>query len=545
MQNDCIYEKENSRNKRKEKKQRYFTGFLIRVLNCIASVILVTFLVAGIAYNVLSWFGVLIILAFFLPHMVCYFVIPLFPGKKQPSRLYKTIALLMWTLLFVFMTVQVLRPDNDTWRTYSFEAELAALEEELATPDAENAATLYEPILANIDLDTIKRKILDDCKLSPATYTLKKSNDPEIPVWADGHAETVQNLMKACQMEHCHFPILPEPFADICPELDERYNKFKICTTLLCSTAEQDFSNGRMEAGLEKCLCVIHMARHYSQHSTIMSFVDSFWIERYALSTIHKFIMRKDPTDANLRLIADSIDIENNWKRDWSQILEVDKLRIKNLCGAFYEVNSRGKLRFRRRFHTNFPENSLCSNPLVNCRRKIGDRLAPFGLALIVPYRPEATGKVIDDIYEKYFSVTSRDFNWHSLNECEQYRLKQMRRLHGMRFFLQDAPYLNNVTSLSLFHDLYMLCLAKRREFHIVTGLLLYKKKYGHWPTALEDIESLVSAKAFVDPINRGSFGYELVNDTFKIYRKYRNSSEKNKSKSNVPGHPALSDWLT
>ena len=526
MQNNGIYEKENSRKKVKDKKQSSFTGVLFRILNCIATVLLVSFLIAGIAYNVLSWLGLLIVLALFLPHMTCCVVIPLFTRRKQPIRLYKTIVLPMWILFFVFATVRVFWPGNDKWRTYTFEAELEALEAKRSIPVAENAATLYEPILAQIDINAMKWKVLDEHRPFPANHTLKESKDRMILVWVDDYTEAVQDLMRACQMEQCYFPIRAEPFADASPMSKERHDKFKLCSFLLFSAAEQDFSDGRMEAGLEKCRCVIRMARHYSQQTTITSCIDGFWIERYALTTIRKVIMENNTTDKNLLLIAESIDIEYNWSKDWSQILEVEKLRMKNLSGAFYEVNPQGRLRFGCRFHTSFPWNSPGSSSTVDWRRKIGDKLAPFGLALLVPSRPETAGKIIDDIFEKYFAATNQGFSWYSLKECNQYRLKQMRCLRGMRFFLEYYPHITDVTSLLGFHDLYMRFLSKRREFHIMIGLLLYKNKYGHWPVALEDIKSLISAKAFVDPVNGGYFGYELINDTFKLYRKCRNNGD-------------------
>lgn len=526
MQNKHIYE-ENSRTKVKDSKQGSFKCVLIRVLNCIATGLLAAFLFAGIAYHVLSWFGVIIALALFLPHMTSCVVIPHFTRRRRPPELYRSIVLPLWILFLVFAAIRVFWPDDDTWRTYTFEAELAALEAKRAIPVAENAATLYEPILALIDINAVKWKILDERRPFPVNHTLKESNHYKIPVWVDDYTEPVKNLMKACQMEQCRFPIRAEPFADACPELTERYDKFELCSFLLFSAAEQDFSNGRMEAGLEKCRCVIRLAKHYSQQSTIMSCIDGFWIERYALNTIRKVIMENNTTDKNLRLIANSIDIENNWSKDWSQILEVEKLRMKNLCGAFYEVNQQGKTRFGRKFHTSFPWNSSGSDPAVDWKRKIGDKMAPIGLALLVPSRPETAGKVIDDIFEKYFTATNRSFNWYSLKECEQHRLIQMRRLRGMRFFLQQFPFFTDVTSLSKFHELYMLCLAKRRVFHIMIGLMLYKNKYGHWPASLEDIKFLIPAKAFVDPINGGSFGYRLVNDTFKLYRKRRNNGDR------------------
>jgi hypothetical protein len=526
IQNKHIYEKENSRTGIKDKKRGSFMRVLFHILNCIATGSLAVFLVAGINYHVLSWFGVMIALALFLPHVTCYVIIPHFTKRKQPLKLYKSIVLPLWILFFVFVAIRVFWPGNDTWRTYTFEAELAAIETKRAIPVAENAATLYEPVLALNDINAIKRKILDECRPFPANHTLKESDDHGIPVWVDDYAKTVQNLMKACQMEQCCFPIQAEPFADLGPELTERYDKFKHCSYLLCSAAEQDFGDGRMEAGLEKWRCLLRMARHYSQQSTIMSSLDGFWIERYALRTIRRFIMENNTTDKSLQFIANSIDIENNWSKDWSQILEVEKLREKNVCGAFYEVNQQGKLRFGRKFHTSFPWNSLGSDPAEDWRRKIGNTMAPIGLALLVPCRPETAGKVIDDIYEKYLKATNRGFSWYSLKECEQHRLTQMRRLRGMRFFLQQSPFITDITFLSRFHELYMLCLAKRRAFHIVIGLMLYKNKYGHWPVALEDIKSLVSAKAFVDPVNGGSFGYRLVNDSFKLYRKRGNNGD-------------------
>ena len=80
---------------------------------------------------------------------------------------------------------------------------------------------------------------------------------------------------------------------------------------------------------------------------------------------------------------------------------------------------------------------------------------------------------------------------------------------------------------------------------NLAVDLMLYKNKYGHWPAALEDIKFLISAKAFVDPTNNGSFGYRLVNDTFKLYRKCRNNGDAEQVNIERTRLYGSTDWLT
>lgn len=521
MQNNRMCEIEDSQADTRERKRGIFT-FLVRIANCIATGLLATFLVAGIAYRVLSWFGMAVALALFLPHMTCCVMMPAFTRRKQPPKAYKTFVSSLWILFTFFLAVEIVWPDSETWRTYTFEAELAAIESEREIPDAENAATLYESIWALTDLDAIQRKILNECGPFPATYRWEESGDPKVSAWLDDCAETVDDLMKACQVEKCRFPVQAEPFADIGPELSERHDRFRLSSHLLFLAAERDFGNGRTEAGFEKCQCVFRMAKHHSQQSTLMSFLDSLCIEQRALDLACRLIMESSATDKGLQLIAKSVDIEDNWSEDLSRILEVEKLRAKNLCGAFYEVNVRGRTRFSRRFHTGFARRSPGSGPTVNWERRIADMIAPIGLALLVPCSPETAGKVIDDTYEKYHAATGHDFDWHNLEECEQHTLTQMRRLRGMRFFLRPFAHIIDIRELSRFHDLYVLQLARRRACHIVIGLRRYKNKCGRWPATLEDIKSLTPARAFIHPIDGCSFGYKLVGDGFRLYNKDR-----------------------
>jgi hypothetical protein len=519
MRNYRGYEIEMSQTKAEERGPGIFTPVYARVLNCIAAVLLMALLAAGIVYRVFSWFGVVMILVLFLLHTICRVVIPSFTGKEQPPRLHRTIVLLLWTLFLAFLAVILFWPGNDTWRTYTFEAELAALESRRAIPDAENAATLYGRTWAFTDFEAIRRIILQDCTYHPAVRFCREPGDPKVVALLDDHAGVLRNLTKASQIEQCHFPVQVEPFADIESELSERHEKFRLSSCLLLLAAEQDIGNGRTETALEKCRCVIQMARHYSRQSTVMGFLDGFSMERWALILIDQLFMDIDITEKSLKLLAESIDVDNHWSEDWPQVLAVEKLRAKNLCGAFYEVNPQGKVRFSRRFHTAFPRNSPGYDLSLDWTGRIGDRVAPLGLALTVPWSPETAGKAIDDMYEDYYIATDRGFDQHNVKEHEQLRLTHMQRLGGMRFFLPSVCMID-ATEWPRFHVLYMGQLTRRRACVIAIGLRRYKERYGHWPVALEHIRFLIPAKAFVDPRNGNSFDYMLTNGTYRLYSK-------------------------
>jgi hypothetical protein len=449
--------------------------------------------------------------------------------------LYRRIVLPLWTLLLAFLAVILFWPDNDTWRTYTFEAELTALESRRAISDTENAATSYERTWALTDFEAIRRTVLQDCTHRPAVRFCREPGDPKVVALLGDHADVLHNLMRASQIEQCRFPIRAEPFADVESELPKRHEKFRLSSCLLLLAAEQDIGHGRTETALEKCRCVIQMAKHHSQQSTVMAFLDGFTMERWALIMIDRLFMDIDITEKSLKLLAESIDVDNHWNEDWPHVLEVAKLRAKNLCGAFYEVNLQGKMRFSRKFHTSFPGKPLRYDHPLGWKGKIGDKVATFGLALTIPWSPETAGKVIDDMYEEYCVVMDCGFDRHTLKELEQLRLAHVQRLGGMRFFLPLLCMID-VTELSKLHDLYMGQLARRRACVIALGLRCYKERYGHWPIALEHIRFLIPAEAFVDPRNGNSFGYTFTNDTYRLYCKDRNNVDVPQlGKSSVP----------
>ncbi len=76
--------------------------------------------------------------------------------------------------------------------------------------------------------------------------------------------------------------------------------------------------------------------------------------------------------------------------------------------------------------------------------------------------------------------------------------------------------------------EIYLLSIAKRRAFKIITALRRYKNTQGRWPESLDEIKSLAPPELFVDPISGDSFVYKLVDDTFTLYSKGKNKIDEN-----------------
>ena len=495
----------------KEKKR---PGIVAHIFGFVGLILWSAIFITGIIYNIFSWLGIVIIVLF-LAILVFGPIILHLTKRKQPLKAYNRITLGFWILLLGLLCIRFFWPDTETWRRYTFDDELAALEAERAIPDEENAATIYEPLLVRINPDVEKPDFFNEngCEFSASTRPWKGIEHPEFADWLDGYTDVLENLVLICQVEQCRFAIQADLFADS----PERYAKLKFCARLLLSAANRDIGEGRIETGVKKYLCVIKITNHNYQQPKIMDFFVGSGIEGLALKPIYKFIVENNATDKILEPITETIDTKNNWSEDWPTILDVEKLEIKNICGRLYETNSKGNIRFTRHASTMFDK-----RPASTLETKSGDKLAATFMALFIPYSPEAVGKIVDDMYEKHYETAASDFDWDKLTEYDQYRLSQMQRLHGMRVLVRFGPL--DASILPRIHNLYMRQVAVRRGCRLLIGLRHYKNKYEKWPQTLDEITDLAPSEAFIDPTNGGAFIYKLTEENFTIYSKGENN---------------------
>jgi hypothetical protein len=526
--------------KKKQKTEKKKPGIITFVFGCIGTALLLVFFVGGIVYSVLSWIGV-IVFGLFLANVACCVIIPPLTKRKQMPKRYRRVGLYVCILLILFIGCRIFWPDRGTWQFYTFDAELAAIEEKRAIPDDQNAALLYESLLAEIDLEADQPDFIDECGREPfsASQPWKESEHPEVLEWLNNHADILEQLKLVSKMDLCHFAVCPEPFASLKPELSDRYEKLEFCANLLLSVANRDIAKGNVEPAVRTYLSVIKLAKHCSQQPTITDFFLGSAIEQQTLMLIFRAIVEENLTDSQLRIISEAVNTQDSWSKAWPPILEVEKLSIKNFYGHAYEVNQKGKVRISR----GVIQSDDVQKSLSDWEIKLTNKIASITMPLHIPYHPETVSRVIDNAYEKYKDAALPSFNWDEIEEYEHAKNKQLRRLYSMRLILPFVGLDNS--ELSALHRCYMRLTARRRACRIFTGLRLYKNNIGVWPQKLEDVESLVPSEALIDPINGGPFVYKLTDDSFMLYSRGKNNiDEGGEYKSNWPEKAEPDDWL-
>jgi hypothetical protein len=171
-------------------------------------------------------------------------------------------------------------------------------------PDVENAANSYEASWNRFELDTVWRKFYDVQGRFPADQPGDTSSDGEALTLLNNCPDLIPSLMKACSKKLCRFPVQAQPFAVTKPELRKQCAKFGFSSDLLVLAAQRDIENGRIGDGIEKCRCMIQMAKHLFQQSTMMHFNEGLFVELNALALVTELAMSDIPSDMNLQLIA-------------------------------------------------------------------------------------------------------------------------------------------------------------------------------------------------------------------------------------------------
>ncbi|UCG58880.1 MAG: hypothetical protein JSU70_05070 [Phycisphaerales bacterium] len=497
------------------RKPRSLTATFATAVDWIAAGLLAALLVTGLTCRMFSRFGVAI-LALLLAHVVYCTIAATLTKGMHPPKAYRRTASALWILLLTLLAIRLFWPDGHTWKPYTFEDDLAAVGGRHAAPDVENAASLYETLWNRFELYAARRKFYDTQSGFPEGQRANGASKAEALTPLNNHLDLIPGLMKACSRELCHFPVQTLPLARAGPKPSRQCTKLKFFSNLLLVAAQRDIESGRLNDGLEKCKCVIQIAKHLFQQSTITHFLAGFCIERDALELVAGLAMANVPGEMDLRPVAECIDLENRWDEDWARIVEAEKLRAKNLCGQLYEVNAQGKIRFTRRFFSRSVSKSPGEVAPAGWKTKIGDTIAPIGLALLIPSSPETTGKIIDDMCQKRYLSADRYATCGVLEK--QRKLAQMlRRLCGMRF-LARFGWLETL-EVSAFDRVYVYHVAKRRNCRILIALRSYRNRHGQWPARLEDIGFLVPAVAFTDPISGRDFRYQLTSDGFKLHK--------------------------
>lgn len=427
------------------------------------------------------------------------------------------IALIIWALL---------PEDDEGWRPYTFDEELAVLEHKYAIPDEENAAFAYDEIFENLDIDANQPEFFTRSKPSSKDEPWLSKDHPETAEWLKSHQGTIEKLLQAAQKDKCRFlPIRVDPMG--IGEYMKRLPEMRQCAFLLVSAANNDVAEGRIDDGIEKYLCIIQMARHSYQQPVIIHQLVGFAIESIGLQQLNRFVIEGRPSEQQLQLLSSSlIGAENNWGSDLCKILDFEKLSAKNMfCSMAYEKNAEGKVRLSRSTLAARYEQYTQKIPSKTYHRRKCAKLGVIFVWLYVPSAPEKIGEMVDASYARYYAITEPGFDW--TREPQQLlSFLTPSNFRRIRFNYEYGTKLiadMSVESYYRIHESYLRNLAFRRGSRLLIAIKQYSIEHGSWPANFNVIKSRAPAEAFIDPVSGNEFEYENHGGRFSLYGETRN----------------------
>lgn len=441
-------------------------------------------------------------------------------------------AIVIVLIIWVFMPA-----DNEGWRPYTFDEELAALEAKYAIPDSENAATIYNKLLEDCKDVDFYGNLPTEVRINfPIREPWLRKDNPQLAKWLKSQQTIIETLIEASKIEKCQFPIIAHTVEP--GKQTNRFSPMRRWTFLLITAASNDLGESRVDEALEKYMVVLQIGKHHYQQPTGFDKLLGIAIEALTVSQFNRFVVTGDAADTHLSVIEEAmVEIKHDWSSDLPGLLDYEMLFAKNVvCGKFYDVNPNGKIRLGRYWYTALtckeydlfkerPAKPYYVLPYWQRINRAGTILSWF----FVYYKPKKAAKIIDAVYEKNYVMADPNFDWK----------EQPKKVSPM--FRFNFPYLIEHLAALLepfysIHYIYVRAISRQRASRLIIALRRYKNKNGQWPETLDQIKSSAPGEIFVDPINGGSFVYKLTEENFALYSKGKNNIDEGGRYKIVPG---------
>ena len=490
----------------------------------------------GLLQRVFWWLWVILLTAllalgfvFAAPWKVITLIAIFLAAATILPRIYRKWFWLAVGLMVLAIIVWIFLPDdNKGWKPYQFDKELAQLQVRYAVPDSENAAILYNQILADW-----KQKEANEPNLSNDKFDFARRNfwltkdQPEVAVYIKYYQNTIDQLFQTVQFKRCMFPI-PANIIIYGEQLD-RYSAMRKWAYLLIVAGNNDVAEGKSNEAIEKYLTAIRIGQHASQQPVAVDFLVGVACETLGLGGINNLVVHENVNESCLGKLEQAISgIKHDWNSDLTGFIDSEKLFAKNIWGlTFYQVNVQGKIRFSQD-----PSEMIREQGKKALGNEMADNDDIFSgywwkklmKAYTIPYwfympsTPEKLGTIIDASFDKHYAMIKPDFDW--------YKESKIPPEFHYKINLQQLVELMAQINKSVYpelHDNYLHIATQQKGTLLIIALRRYKNANGHWPESLDDLKTLAPAEVFVDPMNNGSFVYKLTEDNFTLYSKGKN----------------------
>jgi hypothetical protein len=426
------------------------------------------------------------------------------------------IALVIWVLL----------PDkNGNWRPYTLDEDLAKLEAKYAIPDEENAAVIYNRLLADYEPNSIRPDFLsEEIDDLTARQPWSAKDYPELAQWLQQRQQIIATLLEAAKKEKCHFPIAADPLTF--GKQTEHLSPMRRWAWFLIRAANHDLGEDHVDQALDKYTCVLQMAKHQYQQPTLIDLLTGIAIEGIVTKQLNSFVITDDAASGRLGSIEEALaGIEHDWPSDWLGILEHEKLFAKGMWAMFFEINSASKTTRLARdptaaMRTQLPPDLPQEYPRPTYLQKRFLKAKTILGWFFMPSTPQKAAEIIDASYARLYAMASPFYDWKKEPINFKFSLRSVK--FNFPYMSQMLVSLLEPTSYR-FHDIYLRAIAQQRAARLIIALRRYKDTTGAWPENLELVRSLAPAEAFVDPTNGDAFVYRLTDENFTLYSKGKN----------------------
>jgi hypothetical protein len=258
------------------------------------------------------------------------------------------------------------------------------------------------------------------------------------------------------------------------------------CVFLLLSAANNDIAEGRIDAGIEKYLCIFKMADHSYQQPTLVDHLVGIGIEDKTLPLLNQFVIKGKVSDEQLLLLRNSMrNVDNEWKTDWTKMLDFEYLYAKNsICSHQYEMNEKGKTRLSRNPMATFVTPDEPGGPASTYKQKKLFKAKILLNWFVIPSTPQKAAKIFDRCFKKYYAMVEPGYDWtqeprtlYSFITKENFT----RITFNFEFFvrLTTDMFAENYYKI---HEVYMKNLSLRRGSRLLVAIKQYYNEHSVWP---------------------------------------------------------------
>lgn len=437
--------------------------------------------------------------------------------------------------VFVVFIIWVFLPDRGQWVPYrhDFEKELKSLNDKYAVPDQQNAASIYNRLLANYERGDFVPDLTDS-----NTYDLVRKqpwlskDHPDLAAWLQEHRKTIATLLEASKIEKCRFPIDENSLNSALGQSARPHlSPMKKLAWLLVCAANNDLAEKRHDEALEKQIALLRMSEHLRQQPVAVDMKTGIAYQALALSRINLLLVEENPEEPYIEKLEDALSgISHDWSVTWAAVADCEKLCVmKDLLWMLFETNTQGKTR-------------ITVSDFFIYLKPISQRGVPYWITrlaraeclmtwFLFPQTPQQTGRIIEKTLHKYGDI--------EYINTQSGRESPLRLNFSYKIDLYVDSYIYSM------HSLFMRLKSDTAATRIIIALRRYQNKHGSWPENLDDVKSLAPAEIFVDPVNGSSFVYKLTDEGFLLYSKGQNNIDDGGERDEwFEKGPIADDWL-